>query len=49
MLKGKVDLNYMNTNVVYIKKQTNKKSKTKHTFNFAQYTLDSYMKKIPNI
>lgn len=24
MLKGKVDLNYMNTNVVYIKKQTKK-------------------------
>lgn len=25
MLKGKVDLNYMNTNVVYIKKQKQKK------------------------
>lgn len=46
MLKGKVDLNYMNTNVVYIKNK-NKKSKTKHIFNFAQYTLYSYMKKFP--
>lgn len=27
MLKGKVDLNYMNTNVVYIKKTKTKKAK----------------------
>lgn len=42
MLKGTVDLNYMNTNVVYI-------FFSKHSFIFAQHTLVSYKKKYPNI